>query len=230
MAHIGKKGRLQFIRRLCFLFRFHQFAAHQFQLSNVPFDADNDGREVFTFYYDFLFVQNQQIAIFVFTFHDPVHPFSGIGNFHILFPFLLCHFQRIIIEIVHTDGVFRADIPVIRFPVSVDIPEIILYILHNDPRREVFHRGIHDAVEPFYLRFVPYTFRYVVCKRPKGFLSVIRCHAVHRTLKRQCVFIILQRVVGQEVEILSFPYAVVTFFPILRTVHVAYNVENPYLR
>ena len=106
VAHVGKESRLQFVRCFRFLFRFYQFTAHQFQLGDVPFDADNDGREVLAFHHDFLLVENQQISVFVLALHNPVHPFSGSGNFHILFPLLLCHFRRVVVEVVHSDGVF----------------------------------------------------------------------------------------------------------------------------
>ena len=65
-------------------------------------------------------------------------------------------------------------------------------------------------------------------ERPKGFFSIIRCHTVHGAFKGQCVFIVLQGLVGQEVEGLAFPYAAVTFFPVLYAGHVAHDIEYPY--
>ena len=42
MAHVGKESRFLLVRCFCLLFGGLQFAFHQFQLGDVPFDADDD--------------------------------------------------------------------------------------------------------------------------------------------------------------------------------------------
>ena len=87
---------------------------------------------------------------------------SGSGNQYIFLPFLFCHFGRIVVEVILADSFTDAQVPVVRFPVAVDISEIIVDLLDDNSGGKIVDGGIHDQVEPFDLRFIVQPFGDVV--------------------------------------------------------------------
>lgn len=76
--------------------------------------------------------------------------------------FFFCHFGGIVVEVILADRFADAQIPVVRFPVAVDISEIVVDLLDDNSGGEVVDGSIHDQVEPFDLRFVVQSLGYVV--------------------------------------------------------------------
>ena len=163
MTHIGEESRLQFVGHFGLLFGCLKFPFDLFQLRDVPFDADDDGGGKFvTVHPYFSFVQDDLVPVFIFPFRSPVQTLSGGGDERVFLSFLFCHFGRVVVEVVFADRVPDAQIPVVRFPVAVDISEIVVDLLDDNSGGEVVDGGIHDQVEPFDLRFVVQSLGYVV--------------------------------------------------------------------
>ena len=114
MAHIGEESRFQVVRLFRFLFGRHEFPLHYFQFRDIPFDADDNRRGEFVAVHPYLpFVEDNQVPVPVLAFRRPVHPFSGAGHLNIFLPLLLCHDERIIVEVIHSDRGIVEDIPVV---------------------------------------------------------------------------------------------------------------------
>ena len=144
-----------------------------------------------------------------------MHTFSAGGHLNILLSLLLGHGRRIEIEVILTDRIVLVKIAVISLLISINVPEIIVDLLHNNPRGEIIDCRIHDLIEPFDLGFVSNPLGNIMSKRPVTFFSGVIGDVVHRTFVSQYTFIDFRWMMSHKVTAATVYDIFTTFVPSL---------------
>ena len=155
-----------------------------------------------------------------------MHTFSTGGHLNILLSLLLGHDRRIEIEVILTDRIVLVKIAVISLPISINVPEIIVDLLHNNPRGEIIDCRIHDLIEPFDLGFVSNPLGNIMSKRPVTFFSGVIGDVVHRTFVSQYTFIDFRWMMSHKVAAATVYDIFTTFVPSLLRRHICGDIVD----
>ena len=155
-----------------------------------------------------------------------MHTFSGGGHLNILLSLLLGYDRRIEIEVILTDRIVLVKIAVISLPIPVNVPEIIIDLLHNNPRGEIIDRRIHDLIQPFDLGFIPNPFGNIMSKRPVTFFTGIIGNIVHRTFVSQYISIDFRWMVSHKITATTMYGILTTFVPSLLRRHICGDIVD----
>ena len=151
---------------------------------------------------------------------------SGGCHLYILLSLFIGHYGRIIVKVILSERLTDAEITVVRLTVTVEIPEIIIDLLHHNSRRQIIDSSIHNQVESLDLRLIPDSFGNIMCKRPVTFFSGIIGHIIHCAFVCQNIPVDFRRMMSDKIAASAVHDVLTTFVPRFLRRHICGNIIN----